>query len=101
MRLSNSTHADAIRNHFAGGKVVQDGALDNSGQPSASHPKLQPLEVELVAGKKEEMYWDKVPAKIRMQALEKTRSLLSSEDTGTSQNNASEGRTKQKRRKHG
>lgn len=29
--------------------------------------------MELVAGRKEEMYWNKVPEKIRMQALEKAR----------------------------
>jgi ribosomal protein L4 len=58
--------------------------------------------MELVVGKREEFYWEKVPEKIRRQAVEKAISLMhpstmvnvANEDAGESSDK------KRKRRKH-
>ena len=98
--MSNTEHTEAIIKHFSQDKFVQNGALDNVGQSLASHPKLKPLEVESIRGKKEEMYWDKVPEKIRMQALVKARESSGGKHDTALETELNEGKRKSKRRKH-
>lgn len=98
MRLANSSTADTIVEYFFSNKLVQRDSLDSSGSLSTSHPKTQPLEVELVTGKKEELYWSKVPERIRMQALAKA-TASAREQGAIPQSVAAEEGKKPKRRK--
>lgn len=54
--------------------VSQSYGLDDIG--AATGAKSNAIVVELVAGKPEEFYWEKVPEKIRRQAVEKAVSLM-------------------------
>jgi hypothetical protein len=43
--------------------------LDSNGSESS---EVQPIMTEIVLGTREEVYWDKIPEKLRRQAVEKT-----------------------------
>jgi hypothetical protein len=81
--------------------VYQFNGLDDTG--AATDTKSNAITVELVVGKREEFYWEKVPEKIRRQAVEKAVSLMHpsstvnivNDDTGESGE-----RRKRKRQKH-
>ena len=84
--------------HYSTHRVRQVDGLDKSGSPGASSGAI---EVELVQGKREEMYWEKVPEKVRRQALEKAAAGKQSElavGVQTMDDSSSNSR-KQKRRK--
>lgn len=55
--------------HFALRSTVQANGLDSSGAPAAPHSSQKPLELELVQGRREEVYWERVPEKVRRQAV--------------------------------
>jgi xRRM domain len=61
--------------------------------------------MELVVGKREEFYWEKVPEKIRRQAVEKAFSLMHPTSTfdvgnGDADESCTGERRRRKRRKH-
>lgn len=71
LRLTSSTCAISIHSHFSGKRLAQTGALSSyCGELPVDHSS-RPIEVEIVRGRKEEMYWQKVPEKVRKVALEK------------------------------
>ncbi|KAJ6622935.1 hypothetical protein B0H10DRAFT_1787182 [Mycena sp. CBHHK59/15] len=84
-RLTTSAHAHALVDHFAQHKLVQVTALDDSGCASDG---TGGVEAELVQGKKEALYWEKVPEKICRQAVQKAlghASVAAESEAGTRQ----------------
>ncbi|KZT37526.1 hypothetical protein SISSUDRAFT_841875 [Sistotremastrum suecicum HHB10207 ss-3] len=82
VRLNTSTDADALCDYFTERTVAQSSPLDDSGEALTDGSKLQAIKVEKVGGRKEEVYWEKIPEKIRNQALE--RAALPNGRTDTS-----------------
>ncbi|KAF8806200.1 hypothetical protein BYT27DRAFT_7141780 [Phlegmacium glaucopus] len=105
VRLRTPLHAQQLVHHLSSNPIVQTSGLDTSGTSfahlSSSDINLKPIVAEQVLGKREEVYWEKVPGKVRRQAVEKALSLLhsgSSCDAGTAPiASPSEGDTKKKR----
>lgn len=86
--------------HFKLHKTFQANDLDSLG--STSPPGASDfIEIELVQGKKEEVYWEKVPEKVRRKAMEKAgkQVLAGSVVDELSVNNVIAGERKPKRRK--
>ncbi|KAJ3984322.1 hypothetical protein F5890DRAFT_1554188 [Lentinula detonsa] len=73
VRFSSPSQASALQSYFTSHHIVQDMALDDTG----IHTKAQEarIEVEVVRGKKEDIYWEKVPIKVRQEAVRKVLSL--------------------------
>ncbi|KAI5117043.1 hypothetical protein M0805_007900 [Coniferiporia weirii] len=71
LRLATPTYANTLVAHFSAHKIAQRDALDGEGVTVA--PNTPSIEVELVQGKKEEMYWEKVPDNIKKRAVAKAR----------------------------
>ncbi|KAG6882223.1 hypothetical protein C0993_011466 [Termitomyces sp. T159_Od127] len=73
LRLATPKHAHVLVNHFRFNPTFHSAGLDDIGRPSESEPdgKSPPVVVELVTGKREQLYWEKVPEKIRRQAVQK------------------------------
>lgn len=67
MRVANEGYAEALVNHFITNPVKQAGGLDAAGTPTSTNA----ITMELVQGVKEELYWNKVPEKVRNQAVQK------------------------------
>ncbi len=60
--------------HFTTHPTCQTSGLDNLGvKPEAPDTTIAP---ELVLGKREELYWEKVPEKVRRQAVDKALKLM-------------------------
>lgn len=75
LRFSSPPHAAFFVKYFSDHTVTQSFALDGEGKQIAetnttgsATPIITP---ELVTGKREELYWQKVPEKVRRQAVEK------------------------------
>lgn len=69
LRLASPDHARVLVDRFSSQPVVQSHGLDDIGKtPGASQ---NPITTEIIEGKKEELYWEKVPEKVRRQAVEK------------------------------
>jgi hypothetical protein len=70
--------------YFATHSIIQTEGNDAEGQPFSQaatlatviESSLKPLAVELVQGRAEEIYWEKVPHKIRMAALAKSNTVM-------------------------
>ncbi|KAJ4000291.1 hypothetical protein F5050DRAFT_1804256 [Lentinula boryana] len=73
VRFSSPSQASALQSYFTSHHIVQNMALDDTGV----HTEAQEagIEVEVVKGKKEEIYWEKVPIKVRQEAVRKVLSL--------------------------
>ncbi|KAG1782921.1 hypothetical protein EV702DRAFT_1040730 [Suillus placidus] len=69
LRLASPDHGRVLVDRFSSQPVVQSHGLDDIGKtPGASQ---NPITTEIIEGKKEELYWEKVPEKVRRQAVEK------------------------------
>lgn len=80
LRIRSPKEASTLVEYFSTNLLAQSNGLDADGAvPSA--PK-KPIIMELVEGKKEELYWEKVPEKTRRQAVQNTLKLL--DDTSPS-----------------
>jgi hypothetical protein len=55
--------------HFNANSVIQSSGLGGTASSSSSADKA--ILMEMVLGKKEELYWEKVPEKIRRNIMEK------------------------------
>ncbi|EAU80548.1 hypothetical protein CC1G_09945 [Coprinopsis cinerea okayama7 len=86
LRLSTPQQAEKLASHFNNSPIIQTSGLDDQGSPSSEstskNPDLKPIAIEIVRGKREEMYWQKVPEKIRRGAVEKSLRLLSGAGEG-------------------
>lgn len=103
LRVSTPAHAHLISQHFTQNPTVQDRGLDDSGTSiSSMNSGMKPIIIEVVEGKREEVYWQKVPDKVRRQAVEKAILVLSGGtggDGGKEEAEREEGRKRKKRRK--
>jgi len=60
--------------YFSCHHISQSSGLDSRGSESSD---VGGIVAEIVLGKREEVYWDKIPEKLRRQAVEKTLRALS------------------------
>ena len=74
IRFTSSTHASTFASHFTSNHIRQSSGLDSEGVQCTDK---EGVKAEIVTGKKEEMYWMKVPEKIRLAALTTTSSSSS------------------------
>ncbi|KAJ6526254.1 hypothetical protein DFH09DRAFT_170375 [Mycena vulgaris] len=99
LRLTNPSHAKTFVEHFVQNQLVHENGLDDSGCSPNGHGK--PIEAEFVLGKREEVYWEKVPEKVCLQAVQKALGRM---DAPPAESDAGNGegwrrqRKKQKRR---
>ncbi|KAJ7073773.1 hypothetical protein C8F01DRAFT_2452, partial [Mycena amicta] len=82
LRLTSSTHANALVRHFTDKPIVQ-----GAGEAL--------VKAELVTGTREEVYWERVPEKVRMQAMKR----MSGRELGQEEN-GSIGRERKRRKRH-
>ncbi|KAF4575385.1 hypothetical protein EYR40_004870 [Pleurotus pulmonarius] len=68
LRLSRSSSAVLLSSHFAAHRTVQSYGLDEVGVQGDGG---KGIEVEVVRGKREAVYWEKVPEKVRRGAVVK------------------------------
>ncbi|OJT10485.1 hypothetical protein TRAPUB_12923 [Trametes pubescens] len=108
LRLSAPHHARALVAAFSSRPLVQRQGLDSAGaEGDTGGGDVKPISMEVVEGAREELYWSKVPEKIRREAVRKVIAQASSaggeddgadagqgEDTGEQ-----EGKRKRKRRR--
>ncbi|KAJ7706870.1 hypothetical protein B0H17DRAFT_571391 [Mycena rosella] len=96
LRLTSASHAKSFADHFAQNQIVHANGLDDSGCPSTGGA-AKAVEAELVLGKREEVYWEKVPEKVRLLAVQKA---LGHEGAPPVENDAEggEGRRRQRKR---
>ncbi|TDL30039.1 hypothetical protein BD410DRAFT_893213 [Rickenella mellea] len=95
LRLATPQHAQTLITHFTSHTIAQVDGLDDTGSNPGSR---RPIEVELVQGKREEIYWGKVPEKIRKQAVDRAQS--SPLDVKMMDTDEVVSKPKRKRRKH-
>ncbi|KAF8626726.1 hypothetical protein AX17_006492 [Amanita inopinata Kibby_2008] len=111
LRLSTPTHADLLVSRFLGEPVVQMHGLDDksSCDPTSSSKvedgegvkmqiKHKPIGLEKVLGRKEEVYWERVPEKVRRQAVQKAIALAGGSGGGDESDEAAQAQRRKKRR---
>ena len=78
LRLSSPACAEHLFSFYASNSVIQTNGLDDTGSthPSSSSPHQKPISMEIVCGMREELYWNKVPEKIRYSAVEKALQMM-------------------------
>ncbi|PSR92236.1 hypothetical protein PHLCEN_2v4766 [Hermanssonia centrifuga] len=69
LRLAAPHHTTVLVSHFSNNATSQTQGLDGTGSPPAAGSKT--ITMEVVSGEREELYWGKVPEKVRRQAVEK------------------------------
>jgi hypothetical protein len=96
IRLATPNHAQILIKHFMLHPVSQSTGLDDVGiSPGGGNP----IKVELVVGKREEFYWEKVPEKIRRQAVENAITLMHTSSTTNIKNNRADENGERRKRK--
>ncbi|KAJ7154190.1 hypothetical protein C8R46DRAFT_911881 [Mycena filopes] len=95
LRLTTAAHAQALVAHFASARTVHAGGLDAEGVLVSAHDgDGKPVDAELVVGKRELMYWNKVPEKVCLQAVQKALGLGAVDSTVEN----AEGRRRQRKK---
>ncbi|KAH0840207.1 hypothetical protein J3R83DRAFT_1208 [Lanmaoa asiatica] len=69
LRLASPHYATRLIEYFTTRQKTQADGLDATGRTSIREDK--PIVMERIQGKKEELYWEKVPEKVRRQAVDK------------------------------
>ncbi|KAG6330446.1 hypothetical protein ID866_8643, partial [Astraeus odoratus] len=69
LRLASPHHTTLLMEYFLRHPTVQAHGLDDAGRRPGQHDKG--IKMEIIEGKREELYWDKVPDKVRRQAVER------------------------------
>lgn len=70
LRLVSPQHSQFLVDHFRTRPTIQSAGLDDKGTVPPNSAGATIL-LEIVPGKREELYWEKVPAKVRYEALRK------------------------------
>ncbi|EGO02291.1 hypothetical protein SERLA73DRAFT_104689 [Serpula lacrymans var. lacrymans S7.3] len=78
LRLSTPEHTHIMTEHFLINPTTQFQGLDDKGRTPG--PTDKTIIVEVVQGRKEELYWEKVPEKVRRQAVQKAVCAQSSKE---------------------
>ncbi|KAF8520775.1 hypothetical protein BU17DRAFT_46252 [Hysterangium stoloniferum] len=96
LRFASPSAAAALVSHFTDNEVAQSDALDQIGtMPSSKRPRIV---VELVQGKREELYWEKVPEKAREAAMARLLSVCDGVESERLTAENLEGKRKRRRR---
>lgn len=87
VRLRTPLHAQQLVHYLSSNSIFQTSGLDASGASfvhlsDKDDLQSKPILAEQVLGKREEVYWEKVPEKIRRQAVEKALSGSSCDAVG-------------------
>lgn len=95
-----------LTEYFAAHPKAQTAGLDRSGSTPSSGPGPKAITLEVIEGTREELYWNKVPEKVRRQAVEKAAVAagVQPERGGGEEAGAvdpTHGKRKRKRRKRG
>ncbi|KIM75201.1 hypothetical protein PILCRDRAFT_13765 [Piloderma croceum F 1598] len=69
LRLASPRHSQLLVGRFTSHLTTQERGLDDTGTTHKSNDGA--ITMEIVQGKREELYWDKVPEKVRKQAVQK------------------------------
>ncbi|KAJ3532946.1 hypothetical protein NMY22_g7542 [Coprinellus aureogranulatus] len=97
LRLSTPSSAQALSSHLTSNPIIQISGLDDTGSPSSTSMSdlaknaSKPIAVEVVLGTREQMYWEKVPEKVRRSAVEKAVQLKSGNGPGERNKKAGDG----------
>ncbi|CDO77216.1 hypothetical protein BN946_scf184747.g29 [Trametes cinnabarina] len=87
LRLSAPRHAQALVSAFQARAIVQRQGLDDAGtvlpDDSPEEERAKAISTEIVQGTKEELYWSKVPDKVRREAVRKALVQMSSTSDDT------------------
>jgi hypothetical protein len=77
LRVSTPPSAQLLSDQFTSNVIVQTNGLDDTGSSilSSKQKDVKPIVVEVVSGRREEMYWQKVPERISRGAVEKAVKL--------------------------
>jgi len=78
LRLATPVHTHILVDHFTSRRIIQSRGLDGTGTDADEGGAAAALVVEMVLGKREEVYWEKVPEKVRRQAVQKAVEATSS-----------------------
>ncbi|KAK0207078.1 hypothetical protein DFS33DRAFT_1257127 [Desarmillaria ectypa] len=78
LRVATPEHARALTDYFTQAKMAQTNGLDSEGGRDA---EVKAITMEVVGGRREEIYWEKVPLKVRREAVEKAVRLLEPDTT--------------------
>ncbi|KIJ69839.1 hypothetical protein HYDPIDRAFT_77174 [Hydnomerulius pinastri MD-312] len=100
LRLASPHHATILTEHFVNKHTTQAHGLDGAGRIPTGGDKE--ISMEVITGKKEELYWEKVPEKVRRQAVEKAvkaQRLFGSEVSLPPEGNSSITHGQQKRKR--
>ena len=79
LRLSTPAHTDALVLHFTEQQLIQAYGLDDRGMAIGSSLTAKPIVLEKVLDKREEVYWERVPEKVRRQAVQNMIALAEDE----------------------
>ncbi|KAH9884926.1 hypothetical protein C8Q73DRAFT_718494 [Cubamyces lactineus] len=86
LRVSAPHHAQTLVSAFQTRPIVQRQGLDDAGAPlppdSNREGTIKAIEMEVVRGTREELYWSKVPEKVRREAVRKAIAQTSSSQSG-------------------
>ncbi|KAG2357957.1 hypothetical protein BDR07DRAFT_316452 [Suillus spraguei] len=82
LRLASPEHGRVLVDRFSSQPVAQSHGLDDIGNTPGASQKA--ITTEIIEGKKEEVYWEKVPEKVRRQAVEKVVKALSGKQPSAS-----------------
>ncbi|CCM03341.1 uncharacterized protein FIBRA_05470 [Fibroporia radiculosa] len=102
LRLTNPRHTQILATFFAENIRIQMQGLDTSGDDSSTSSRAKAITVEVVDGTREELYWNKVPEKVRREAVERAVKCTSGNAINDDSHDApqnSHGARKRKRRK--
>ncbi|PBK93939.1 hypothetical protein ARMGADRAFT_1164773 [Armillaria gallica] len=78
LRVATPEHARALTDYFTQAKMAQTNGLDSEGSRDA---ETKAITMETMGGRREEIYWEKVPPKVRHEAVDKALRLLEPETT--------------------
>ena len=81
LRIRSPREASALVEHFDTHSLAQSTGLDADGVVPSM--QMKPIIMELIEGKKEELYWEKVPEKARRQAVQSALRLSGNRDAPT------------------
>lgn len=71
-----------MEKYFNTHTTIQSTALDGEGSADHQGDSSRPIIVEIVAGLKEDLYWGKLPEKVRTDALRKAGYIVDEPDGG-------------------
>lgn len=72
IRLTSPEHSNAVISYVSSRSFLQKDGLDVAGTTDIPGSQM-PIQAELIQGKREKIYWEKVPSKVKQEALSLSR----------------------------